>query len=250
MIRHQFGQVEFASEHWFRLAATTLAAVTRSAGLATPAKPRGSAHPADRPRRHQRADGQPDPGPSRGRHQAGAGHARPTTMSIDQPTLNARRRAPQRAPGRPDAPGRPSGLGRLGDERPRRRPRPAGRRAGRPDRRRVRRRGDRGGLQRRPAQRHGRARSSPRATSSGASSRRSRTGPTSASSSAASPSAGRVQVFIGHENQPLDMRDVSLVLAPYGRPGRAIGVVGVLGPTRMSLPPGDRHGPLRLRPDE
>src|SRR6185503_6432176 len=30
----------FASEHWFRLAATTLASVTRSAGLATPAKPR------------------------------------------------------------------------------------------------------------------------------------------------------------------------------------------------------------------
>src|SRR6187431_2340445 len=40
MIRHQFGQVEFASEHWFRLAATTLASVTRAAGLATPAKPR------------------------------------------------------------------------------------------------------------------------------------------------------------------------------------------------------------------
>ena len=46
--------------------------------------------------------------------------------------------------------------------------------------------------------------------------------------------AGRIQVFIGHENQPLEMQDVSLVLAPYGRPGRAIGVVGVLGPTRMS----------------
>jgi len=29
------------------------------------------------------------------------------------------------------------------------------------------------------------------------------------------------------------MQDVSLVLAPYGRIGRAIGVVGVLGPTRM-----------------
>ena len=43
MIRHQFGQVEYASEHWFRLAATTLASVTRAAGLATPAKPR-SAH--------------------------------------------------------------------------------------------------------------------------------------------------------------------------------------------------------------
>ena len=42
MIRHQFGQVEFASEHWFRLAATTLAGLTRSAGLATPAKPRAA----------------------------------------------------------------------------------------------------------------------------------------------------------------------------------------------------------------
>jgi len=43
MIRHQFGQVEYASEHWFRLAATTLATLTRAAGLATPAKPT-SAH--------------------------------------------------------------------------------------------------------------------------------------------------------------------------------------------------------------
>jgi heat-inducible transcriptional repressor len=39
MIRHQFGQVEFASEHWFRLAASTIASLTRAAGLATPAKP-------------------------------------------------------------------------------------------------------------------------------------------------------------------------------------------------------------------
>jgi heat-inducible transcriptional repressor len=46
--------------------------------------------------------------------------------------------------------------------------------------------------------------------------------------------AGRIRVFIGHENQPIEMRDVSLILAPYGRPGQAIGVVGVLGPTRMS----------------
>jgi transcriptional regulator of heat shock response len=42
MIRHQFGQVEFASEHWFRLAASTLAGATHSAGLATPAKPDAS----------------------------------------------------------------------------------------------------------------------------------------------------------------------------------------------------------------
>ena len=46
--------------------------------------------------------------------------------------------------------------------------------------------------------------------------------------------AGGIQVFIGHENRPLEMQDVSLVLAPYGRVGRAVGVVGVLGPTRMS----------------
>lgn len=39
MIRHQFGQVQFASEQWFRLAASTLAGVTHAAGLATAAKP-------------------------------------------------------------------------------------------------------------------------------------------------------------------------------------------------------------------
>ncbi len=45
--------------------------------------------------------------------------------------------------------------------------------------------------------------------------------------------AGSIQIFIGHENLPFEMQDVSLVLAPYGRVGRAVGVVGVLGPTRM-----------------
>jgi len=39
MIRHQFGQVEFASEQWFRLAAATLASATHAAAIATPAKP-------------------------------------------------------------------------------------------------------------------------------------------------------------------------------------------------------------------
>jgi len=36
--------------------------------------------------------------------------------------------------------------------------------------------------------------------------------------------------------KPEDMREVSLVLAPYGQAGRALGVVGVLGPTRMAYP--------------
>jgi heat-inducible transcriptional repressor len=47
---------------------------------------------------------------------------------------------------------------------------------------------------------------------------------------------GSVNVFIGAENAPEEMRDVSLVLAPYGQPGNAVGVVGVLGPTRMAYP--------------
>jgi heat-inducible transcriptional repressor len=46
--------------------------------------------------------------------------------------------------------------------------------------------------------------------------------------------AGSVQIFIGHENQSVEMQEVSLILAPYGRVGRAVGAVGVLGPTRMS----------------
>jgi heat-inducible transcriptional repressor len=48
--------------------------------------------------------------------------------------------------------------------------------------------------------------------------------------------SGIVQVYIGHENLPADMRDVSLVLAPYGRREQAVGVVGVLGPTRLAYP--------------
>ena len=46
--------------------------------------------------------------------------------------------------------------------------------------------------------------------------------------------SGVVQVFIGHENEAPDMREVALVLAPYGRRDRAVGVVGVLGPTRLA----------------
>jgi heat-inducible transcriptional repressor len=48
--------------------------------------------------------------------------------------------------------------------------------------------------------------------------------------------SGKVRVIIGSENQHSGMHDVSLVLAPYGRAGRAVGVVGVLGPTRMAYP--------------
>jgi len=45
-----------------------------------------------------------------------------------------------------------------------------------------------------------------------------------------------VRVFIGHENLLDDMSDVSLVMAPFGHGGRLFGIVGVLGPTRMAYP--------------
>ena len=40
------------------------------------------------------------------------------------------------------------------------------------------------------------------------------------------------------------MREVALVLAPYGRPGQAVGVVGVLGPTRLAY--ADAIGTVRF----
>jgi heat-inducible transcriptional repressor len=45
-----------------------------------------------------------------------------------------------------------------------------------------------------------------------------------------------VRVFIGRENLVAEMRDVSLVLAPFGHRSRTLGIVGVLGPTRMPYP--------------
>jgi heat-inducible transcriptional repressor len=45
-----------------------------------------------------------------------------------------------------------------------------------------------------------------------------------------------VHVIIGRENPNDAMREVSLVFAPYGAPDRALGLLGVLGPTRMPYP--------------
>ena len=48
--------------------------------------------------------------------------------------------------------------------------------------------------------------------------------------------SGGVHVIIGRENQIDAMHEVSLVFAPYGTPERALGLLGVLGPTRMPYP--------------
>ena len=47
---------------------------------------------------------------------------------------------------------------------------------------------------------------------------------------------GGVHVIIGHENPNDAMQEVSLVFAPYGAPDSALGMLGVLGPTRMPYP--------------
>ncbi len=232
MIRHQFGQVEFASEHWFRLAATTLASVTRSAGLATPTKPRDA---------HIR------------RIDLVAINERMASLilvlregaikqalitvdgddAIDQPTLNAvaarlndrlvdmtasraeARVAALNADDRVDALAR-----RVGDRVVK-----------------VVREYDAEAIEEVFSDGLLNVMEAPEFAQSdklrrvfSALENRAYLGQLVGSVAG----AGRIQVFIGHENQPLEMQDVSLVLAPYGQPGRAIGVVGVLGPTRMS----------------
>ena len=47
---------------------------------------------------------------------------------------------------------------------------------------------------------------------------------------------GGVHVIIGRENSNDAMHEVSLVFAPYGAPGGSLGMLGVLGPTRMPYP--------------
>ena len=232
MIRHQFGQVEFASEHWFRLAATTLASLTRSAGIATPAKPRDA---------HIR------------RIDLVAINERMASLilvlregsikqavisvegdqTIDQATLNH--------------------VAALLNERlvdltaARASTRLAAFREEDQVERLARRVGERivkivkeydgaaieevfsdGLLNVMAAPEFAQSDKLRRVFS--ALENRAYLGQLVGSVAG----AGRIQVFIGHENQPLEMQDVSLVLAPYGQPGRATGVVGVLGPTRMS----------------
>jgi heat-inducible transcriptional repressor len=41
------------------------------------------------------------------------------------------------------------------------------------------------------------------------------------------------RIFIGSEIPVRDIQDLSVVASPYGKPGQLVGVLGVLGPTRM-----------------
>jgi heat-inducible transcriptional repressor len=234
MIRHQFGQVEFASEHWFRLAATTLAGLTRAAGLATPAKPRAA---------HVR------------RVDLVAVNERMASLilvlregAIKQAVINLDEQAPvdqsmlNRVAGLLNerltdatADRVQTTIGALGEDDPIERiARVVGERIVR-----IVRDYDAAAVEEVFSDGLLNVMEAPEFAQSdklrqvfSALENRSYLGELVGSVA----DAGQIQVYIGGENRPAEMHDVSLVLAPYGRPGRAIGVVGVLGPTRMSYP--------------
>jgi heat-inducible transcriptional repressor len=234
MIRHQFGQVEFASEQWFRLAATTLAGLTRSAGLATPAKPR-AAHirRVDLVVVNERMASLILILREGAIKQSAI--ALDEADAVDQPTLNRVAALLNERVGGRTAAETERILGGLaaGDV--------LERVAGRVGERIVR------------ILRDYDAATVEEVFSDGllnvmeapefAQSDKLRQVFTALENRAylgelvgSVAGAGRIQVFIGGEDRPAEMRDVSLVLAPYGMPGQAMGVVGVLGPTRMSYP--------------
>lgn len=228
MIRHQFGQVEYASEHWFRLAAATLAGATRAAGLATAAKPtscrvrridlvangtrtvslvlvlaEGPVKQAlltlNEPRSQEELDSL-----------AGALNARLSGLSCPEVEAHS-------------MDGNPDGFAARVVERVAA----------------MMREFDASGVEDVFSEGLLNVMEAPEFSQSeklrrvfaalqdrhyfGVLAQRVR-------------EDERVHVFIGHENAHAEMQDVALILASYGRPGRATGVVGVLGPTRMAYP--------------
>ena len=232
MIRHQFGQVEYASEHWFRLAATTLASLTRAAGLATPAKP-STAH-----LRHLDLVAISD-------RLASLilvlreGSLKQVLVTLDEPTDQADLSAAaaflndllagltaddaERVLGRLDPADPTVDLHRRVGER-------VVRSLHEFDSAAIEELFSDGLLNVMAAPEFAQSEKLRRVFAA----LENRAYLAELISGVAG--AGTVRVFIGSENPAEDMADVSLVLAPYGRPGRAVGVVGVLGPTRMSYP--------------
>jgi heat-inducible transcriptional repressor len=232
MIRHQFGQVEFASEQWFRLAAATIAGATHAAGLATPAKPRscrlrhvdlvatstrtaslvvvlaeGSVKQELVPLDEPYDQGELDDVASFLNADLGGKSARQVANRLEQLRANPDAVAlAVRVTQRVERMMREFDATSVEDvfsdgllnvmEAPEFRQSEKLRRVFAV----LQNREYLGSLVRRLA------------------------------------NSEDVQVLIGTENEPVEMRDVTLVLAPYGQPGHALGVVGMLGPTRMQYP--------------
>lgn len=229
LIRHQFGQLEHANQQWFRLAATTIAAATHAAGLATPAKTQSA--------RIRRIDlvaiGERLTSLIVVLHD---GTIRQVLVSIDDAVGEGDLAA---AASRLDA----LAAGRTATDLERRLARPEGDAAGDSLVRRI-------GEQVVRLLRESDAAALAEVFSDGL--LNVMAAPEFAQADKlrrvfealenrgylaelfdAVTRDDRVQVFIGHENRVAAMSDVALVLMPYGHAGRAVGIVGVLGPTRM-----------------
>jgi heat-inducible transcriptional repressor len=232
MIRHQFGQVEFASEHWFRLAASTIASLTHAAGLATAAKPAAA--------RVRRVDLV-----SLNDHMASLvvvlreGAIKQALVSLSTPEDQANLTAvagilneivhdatadliQHRVSGLDPASPHADLVGRVGERIVR-----------------VLRDYDRTAVEEVFSDGLLNVMGAPEFAHSeklrrvfNALENRSYLGQLVGSVA----ETGRVTVYIGEENEAPDMREVALVLAPYGSPDIAVGLVGVLGPTRLAYP--------------
>ncbi len=232
MIRHQFGQVEYASEHWFRLAATTLATLTRAAGLATPAKP-AAAH-----LRHLDLVSISD-------RMASLilvlleGSLRQVLCGLDEPVdqealSSVASRLNELLDGR-TAEEAEAALATLPEDDPGADlPRKIGERVvralGEFDAAAVEELFSDGLLNVMAAPEFAQSEKLRRVFAA------LEDRAYLARLIGGVAGSGRIRIYIGSENPAEEMADVSLVLAPYGRPGRAVGVIGVLGPTRMAYP--------------
>jgi len=230
MIRHQFGQVEFASEHWFRLAASTIASLTHAAGLATPAKPAAA--------RIRRVDLV-----SINERMASLvvvlreGSIKQVLVTLataeDQAALTTVAAILNELVFDATAQEIAAGLARLDPARPHAElALRVGERIVRVlddyDRAAVEEVFSDGLLNVMGAPEFAHSDKLRRVFT--ALENRAYLGQLVGTVA----ESGRVRVFIGEENEAPDMREVALILAPYGRPDRAVGVVGVLGPTRLA----------------
>ena len=232
MIRHQFGQVEFASEHWFRLAASTIASLTHAAGLATPAKP-----PSGRVRRvdlvsindrmaslvvilREGSIKQSLVSLTTGEGQAALTSVAGVLNEIvhDATSREIEKRLARLDPAQPEA----ALIARVGERIVH-----------------VLQDYDREAVEEVFSDGLLNVMGAPEFAHSDklrrvftALENRAYLGQLVGDVAR----SGRVTVFIGEENEAPDMREVALVLAPYGRRDRAVGVVGVLGPTRLAYP--------------
>jgi heat-inducible transcriptional repressor len=232
MIRHQFGQVEYASEHWFRLAATTLASVTRAAGIATPAKP-SAAHL----RRLDLVSISDRLASLILVLREGALKQVLVTLdhAVEQEELSAVANQLNELLDGLTAAGADRVLAALDEDDPASDlPRRLGERVVRAlhefDGAAIEELFSDGLLNVMAAPEFAQSEKLRRVFAA----LENRAYLAQLISGVAG--SGRICVFIGSENPAEEMADVSLVLAPYGRPGRAVGVVGVLGPTRMAYP--------------